>query len=363
MAAYQSRCVGEKPDFDTDTRALELARRVSIESVVRDRGLRLKRQGREMVGPCLRCGGTDRFAINIKKQVFNCRGCRVGGDTISLVRHITGCGVRDAVAELIGTALPKIDLRPPRSPQSRAAPQDDEHAERLEVARWLWRKRRPLAGSLGERYIRARGYTGPLPATLGFLPSSAKYPDPAVIAAFGLASEVDFIEHGRGWETERVLPLAVTAPDDPNAVPWAGGPWPPHGALHIAKTNVVGVHLVKLLTDGSDRRRDIKDAKITIGVDFVAPIVLAPPNDLLALTIGEGIEKVLADHAVSGAGAWAATSAIRLPDLAALVPRYIEYVTILVDDNETGRTNSAELAGKLDDRGIAVRMTSTGAPS
>jgi len=26
-------------------------------------------------GPCPVCGGTDRFAVSIKKQVFNCRGC------------------------------------------------------------------------------------------------------------------------------------------------------------------------------------------------------------------------------------------------------------------------------------------------
>jgi hypothetical protein len=47
--------------------------------------------------------------------------------------------------------------------------------ERLRKARWLWSQRRPLTGSIGEAYLRdARGYNGPLPATLGFLPSDDK---------------------------------------------------------------------------------------------------------------------------------------------------------------------------------------------
>ena len=53
-------------------------------------GLQLKRQGRELVGPCPRCGGRDRFAINLGKQVWNCRGCSRGGDAIGLVRHVRG---------------------------------------------------------------------------------------------------------------------------------------------------------------------------------------------------------------------------------------------------------------------------------
>jgi hypothetical protein len=61
----------------------ERARRVPIERESDRRGIRLK--GRtERVGPCLRCGGTDRFGINTAKQVFNCRGCGQGGDVIVL---------------------------------------------------------------------------------------------------------------------------------------------------------------------------------------------------------------------------------------------------------------------------------------
>ena len=51
-------------------------------------------------GPCPKCGGTDRFAINTSKQIWNCRGCQRGGDVISLVQHLDGCAFDAAVATL-----------------------------------------------------------------------------------------------------------------------------------------------------------------------------------------------------------------------------------------------------------------------
>jgi hypothetical protein len=177
-----------------------------------------------------------------------------------------------------------------------------------------------------------------------------------MIAAFGLAREVEPGEHARRWEAERIKALPKPSPDASKAVPWTGAPWLANGSLHIADANVVGVHIIKLLPDGSDRLRDIEDAKITVGKGFVAPIVLAPVGDLLALTVAEGVEDALTDHDLTGRGAWAAASAGRLPGLADMVPSYVESVTILVDDNAAGRAGSAALADALDRRGIEVLM-------
>ncbi len=51
------------------------ARRVPIEDEIRRRDIKLKRHGAELVGPCPKCGGDDRFAINVKEmsQVQNGR--------------------------------------------------------------------------------------------------------------------------------------------------------------------------------------------------------------------------------------------------------------------------------------------------
>jgi CHC2-type zinc finger protein len=70
------------------------ARAVRIEDEIARRGVKLKGRAPERYGPCPKCGGTDRFAINSSKQIWNCRGCQRGGDVISLVQARRGNGDR-----------------------------------------------------------------------------------------------------------------------------------------------------------------------------------------------------------------------------------------------------------------------------
>jgi hypothetical protein len=64
------------------------------------------------------------------------------------------------------------------------------------------------------------------------------------------------------------------------------------GVLAIDDAAIQGLHLIRLLPDGSDRLREDRDGeetpKSTIGVGFVAPIELAPAKR--ALTIAEGCQ-------------------------------------------------------------------------
>jgi hypothetical protein len=83
--------------------ASEDARGVRLEGELSRRGISLRGRGSERCGPCPVCGGTDRFSINLKKQLWNCRGCEIGGDVIALVEHLDGCGFMEAVEMLAGT--------------------------------------------------------------------------------------------------------------------------------------------------------------------------------------------------------------------------------------------------------------------
>ena len=65
------------PGINTALR--DRAREVRIEDEIVRRGITLKRSGAELIGPCPKCGGEDRFAVNLNKQVFNCRGCNARG--------------------------------------------------------------------------------------------------------------------------------------------------------------------------------------------------------------------------------------------------------------------------------------------
>ncbi|HZC56023.1 MAG TPA: AAA family ATPase [Xanthobacteraceae bacterium] len=95
------------------------ARAVPIENEIARRGIKLRREGKEMVGPCPRCGGDDRFAINIKKQIFNCRGCGAAGDVIDLLIHLDGIDFKSAVELLTGKPAPK----PPGNGKDHGAPE------------------------------------------------------------------------------------------------------------------------------------------------------------------------------------------------------------------------------------------------
>ena len=75
--------------------------RAPITDVVARLGLRLKRQGRELVGPCPVCGGNDSFAVNPAKGVWNCRHCDRGGDAIVSCAS-RGLFFKEAVAVLGG---------------------------------------------------------------------------------------------------------------------------------------------------------------------------------------------------------------------------------------------------------------------
>jgi hypothetical protein len=121
-----------------------------ITSIAERVGARLKRSGpNERVGPCPVCGGRDRFSVNIKKQLFNCRGCNVGGDAIAFVRHVTGLGYH-AARSFIGE-----EQRPwmTRSQAEPLKPSTDYSA----YARSVWNAGVDPSGTPVERYLAGRG--------------------------------------------------------------------------------------------------------------------------------------------------------------------------------------------------------------
>src|SRR5882762_2142388 len=122
---------------------------IRIEDEISRRGMKLNGRGPERCGPCPVCGGTDRFSINTKKQVFHCRVCKVGGDVIALVQHLDGCDFKIAIQTLGIEERPLPVVRPaPSLPDS--SPREDSNGRR---ALALWWAARPIAGTLAETYL------------------------------------------------------------------------------------------------------------------------------------------------------------------------------------------------------------------
>jgi Protein of unknown function (DUF3631)/CHC2 zinc finger len=101
------------------------ARAVSLETEIERRGFKLRREGLERVGACPKCGGDDRFAINTKKQVFNCRGCSAKGDVIELVQVLDGVDFNTACTTLAGP--------PPKKANGKTNGKDSDASKKVVV--------------------------------------------------------------------------------------------------------------------------------------------------------------------------------------------------------------------------------------
>ena len=226
-----------------------------------------------------------------------------------------GCDSRDIFAAIRREDSQLLDDRAHPPTKGTAEHERRQH----DKAAWLWGRRRPISGTIAETYLRdVRGYPGTLPPTLAFLPPAKPEQHPALIAAFSLVDE-------------------------------------PEPGVLASPRNVNAVHLTLLKPDGSGKA-NADPVKLTIGKPRKWPIVLAPPNDLLGLTICEGIEDALTAHAATGLGAWASASAGFMPGLADSVPSYINAVTIFAHADKAGQDGACKLAAALRARGIETTV-------
>ncbi|MFQ6553412.1 hypothetical protein AAD018_013830 [Aestuariibius insulae] len=134
----------------------EIADRLKIEG--------LKPASHELVGPCPKCGGTDRFAIHPDDGVFNCRACG-GGDGIRLVEHVLNCSFREAMDWLVGER--QVELTGAEKAERKAAHEAAEQrrqetaarkrADAIRMARALWAEGCIFSGSTAETYLTMRG--------------------------------------------------------------------------------------------------------------------------------------------------------------------------------------------------------------
>ena len=85
---------------------IERARNTRIEEIARQRGIKLNGKTKH-TGPCPKCGGIDRFSINTRKGLWNCRVCDRGGDVIAFVEHFDGIDFNAACEALTGEPPPR----------------------------------------------------------------------------------------------------------------------------------------------------------------------------------------------------------------------------------------------------------------
>jgi CHC2 zinc finger len=151
---------------------IDKARAVRIEDELARRGYPFwtKPRHNNQGHPCPMCGGHDRFSVNTRKQLFNCRGCEASGDVINLVQFLDGASFKMAIETLAGATGGQV------KPPEKAVREPADEAQRMtDIAAWLWSRREPCSErNAAGRYLQNRGYAGHFPATLGYLPPTGE---------------------------------------------------------------------------------------------------------------------------------------------------------------------------------------------
>jgi hypothetical protein len=286
--------------------SLDQARQVDIREMA-SRYVQLKRvTSVDYAGPCPTCGGTDRFAINTRKQVFNCRGCGAKGDVIALVRHVEGLPFRDAVAHLTGERVTPMKPRPAPQQSSPRADEADKrvHEFNLKIAASIVSEMRPSVGTPGEQYLRdiRKINMGSVADVL-----SSTY-------AIGWHPSVLFREPGHGLDAQRIGAIIGVLRD-----PISGEPT---GA--ISRTYI-------------HEGRKVGKAKSLAGSGVVQ---LSPDDEVLqGVHIAEGLETALDMMARGFRPMWACGSTAMMAKFPVL--NAIESITIFADNDANGAGEKA----------------------
>lgn len=284
------------------------AEAADLVGLIRDRGHKLAKSGREWVGPCPNCGGHDRFSINTQERVFNCRGFG-GGGYIDGAMHAFDCTFLEACEALAGRPSPE---RPGRKKKAAAKPKQDDGpppvaplpedggmAERDEPS--------PPEGSDHSVDERQAGRTvadlfdsgKPIRGTLA----------EAYLAGRRLAAATDWTFDLRFADALAYLGLETPACKEPKFL----GKYPAMlAAIRNAQGDIIGVHRTYLDPDGRGRLKPPGDpkrnaAKKVVGKVMGGLIWLSPPRPLLV--VGEGIETSRSGFLLGIGGADAAVAA------------------------------------------------------
>lgn len=263
-------------DFSDDHR-LEEARAIPIGDVVAKLEIEgLKRGGHELIGPCPECGGTDRFGVNLRKGLFQCRRCGAKGDGIAMVRWLRQMSLPEALTWLCGPSEGISDKeREERRSKAKAARQRTEREaakyrrEAMKAAHKVWSEGLPAEDTPVRGYLTRRGIIRDL---LPEMPKCLRYhPE----CRYMVPDEGGWREAWRG----PAMLAAIQGPDG----------------------KFIGLHRTWIDLDqpkGKIRRTDPVtgaplDAKKTLGAKKGGAIRLSTPAATATMIVGEGIETSL----------------------------------------------------------------------
>jgi hypothetical protein len=210
------------------------------------------------------------------------------GDRGLIYNCFAGCDPRDVRA-----AIDTLDLNGEPLRQSAPPPSRAKRKTTTAAALDLGRAARPVAGTIAETYLRARGLPAEPPATIRFLPS---YP----------------------YSTRKSLPCLI-------------------GAIQAPTREIVAVQLTFLSSDGR-AKAGVLEPRRSIGPLGEGALRLAHAAEHLGLA--EGFESAWAAQLMHDMPVWAALGNKRYLKVA--IPSTVKKITIFADDDAPGLSYAAK---------------------
>jgi hypothetical protein len=309
---------------------LHEARTVPVLEIAERLGAKLRGPGRERVGPCVLCGGVDRFSVRPDKNIWNCRGCVKGGDAIALEMHLSGASFVNAVRTLIGkdAGTPsrrqptpeEIKAREAREAERRRAEAEEQAHNASSVAKILARLQ-PVADTAGEVYLRdVRGID---------------------VSHWAIRRALEDVET-LGW-CERVY---FKQPDPEEPFHELHGQWL-NAIVAILTDPITGERTGGITRTYLHQGRKVGKAKSLAAVGRLGIIRLSPDDEVeTGLHICEGIESAMSAMVMGFCPMWAAGSTAQMREFPVLAG--IECLTAIADNDvqDAGGREAGQQAGR-----------------
>ena len=277
------------------------------------------REGQEWLEARRAKGGLgDSLSVHlagVKRGVWGHFSTDVGGDALDLVAHVRGLNKHQAIEWAkrwlrIDDGMPVSGSAVTSRPQPTAVVRPTENSRNVQPARDLWHRAQPIAGTIGELYLRRRGITIELPPSIRYIAG---------------------IEHKPSGKRLPALIVGVQRPSG----------------------RVEGIHRLFIRADGRGKA-PVTQNKMMLGRIAGGAVRLAPAAPRLG--ISEGIENGLAAMELyPGLPVWAVLSVSNMGAVA--LPETVREVVLLLDGDAPG-SPADKAAGKaaleLMKRGLKV---------
>jgi DNA primase len=292
---------------------------IDVEQIRRDyrlsdavsRRTKLRKAGRQMVGLCpFHHEKSPSFYVYDATDGYHCFGCGANGDIIKFVMETESVDFRTACDMITNGDLPIV----PEAEKVKAAEEDAAaRAAAIDLARGVWDRSIPAAGTPAEVYLRSRSI-GILPKRFRFVRTPAWYK----------------LETGEVGPDLPALVCLITDTAD----------------------QFLGIQRI-FLADGGRSKAKMKQPKLSLGRPAGGAIKIGPPREHVIVVEGPEDGATVAEDVGREQSVWIACGTSMLPQIG--FPEVVRRVTIGGDNNKAGRAAVGVAKAAYQDRGLQAR--------